>query len=59
MTLLVVWEQSVCIHDAAAAAAAAKGRQQRTWEEDIKSKNTEEAYRGNMGQTEKDGESAM
>ena len=57
MTLLVVWEQSVCIHDAAA--AAAKGRQQRTWEEDIKSKNTEEAYRGNMGQTEKDGESAM
>lgn len=57
MTLLVVWEQSVCIH--AAAAAAAKGRQQRTWEEDMKSKNTEEAYRGNMGQTEKDEESSM
>lgn len=57
MTLLVVWEQSVCIH--AAAAAAAKGRQQRTWEEDMKSKNTEEAYRGNMGQTEKDKESSM
>lgn len=53
MTLLVIGEQSVRIHTATAAKRqATEDREPARETGDIKSKNTEEADRENMGQTE-------